>query len=77
KIITAESQNTLLINEKAVFEHEGKSYVFVNKDGTAKMTQIEKGLESEEQIEVIKGLQEGEEVILSPDESIEEGNKIQ
>ncbi|MDD4835440.1 MAG: efflux RND transporter periplasmic adaptor subunit, partial [Lutispora sp.] len=42
KIITAESQNTLLINEKAVFEHEGKSYVFVNKDGTAKMTQIEK-----------------------------------
>lgn len=76
KIITAASQNTLLINEKAVFEFDDKSYVFVNDNGTAKMTQIQKGLESDEKIEVIKGLQEGEQVILSPDEGIEEGTHI-
>lgn len=77
KIITAESQSTLLIDEKAAFEHEGQNYVFVNKDGTASMVQIEKGLESDDMIEVVRGLNEGEQVILSPDEDIEEGTIIQ
>ncbi|MEA4964188.1 efflux RND transporter periplasmic adaptor subunit [Lutispora sp.] len=76
KIVTASSQNTLIVNEKAVFEHEGKSYVFINHDGAARMIQIDKGLESDDEIEVLKGLNEGQEVILSPDENIEEGTII-
>lgn len=76
KIITASSRDTLLIEDKAVFEQGDNSYVFVNDNGTAKLRQIEKGLESDDMIEVTKGLQEGEKVILSPDENIEEGKEI-
>ena len=76
KIITASSENTLLINEKAVFEYQGKDYVFLNENGIARMKQIQKGLESEDNVEVLKGLEEGDEVILSPDEKIKEGIRI-
>ena len=40
------------------------------------MKQIEKGLKDEDKVEVLKGLQEGDEVILSPDEKIKEGTVI-
>jgi len=76
KIITADSKDTLLIEDKAVFDLGEKSYVFVNDNGTVKLRQIEKGLESDDMIEVIKGLKEGEQVVLSPDKNIREGIKI-
>jgi len=76
KIITASSQDILLIEEKAVFEQGDNSYVFVYDNGTARLRQIEKGLESDDMIEITKGLQEGEKVILSPSADIEEGTKI-
>ncbi len=76
KIITQSNKDALLIPDKAIFEYQGKDYVFVNEGGAAILRAIEKGLESNEQVEVLKGLNEGEEVILSPDESLEEGAKI-
>lgn len=76
KIITASKENTLLIDEKAIFEHQGKDHVFVNENGIAKLRAIEKGLESDESVEVLSGLKEGEKVILSPDETLAEGTKI-
>jgi len=76
KIITAGSKNTLLVEESAVFDYQGKAHVFVVEKGKAKLREIEKGLESDEKVEVIKGLREGEEVILSPDETIEDGAKV-
>jgi HlyD family secretion protein len=76
KIITASKENTLLIDEKAIFEYQGKDHVFVNENGVAKLRAIEKGLESDEYVEVLSGLKEGEKVILSPDEKLVEGTKI-
>lgn len=76
KIIKQSKKDTLLIPEKAVFNYQGKDHVFVNEDSIAKLKVIEKGLESSEQVEVLSGLEEGEEVILSPDETLEEGSKI-
>lgn len=76
RIITQSKKDVLLISDKAIFEYQGKDYVFVNEGGAAKLRAIEKGLESNEQVEVLKGLKEGEEIILSPDESLKEGAKI-
>ncbi|HYF82914.1 MAG TPA: efflux RND transporter periplasmic adaptor subunit [Clostridia bacterium] len=76
KIITQSKKDTLLIAEKAIFNYQGKDHVFINEKGLAKLRAIEKGLESNEQVEVLKGLNEGEEVLLSPDESLEEGARI-
>ncbi|HPW41084.1 MAG TPA: efflux RND transporter periplasmic adaptor subunit [Bacillota bacterium] len=76
KIIVKSKKDTLLIDEKAVFSYKGKDHVFVNEGGTAKLRAIEKGIESSEQVEVLRGLTEGEEIILSPDENLEEGTKV-
>ncbi len=76
KIITAGKENALIIEESAVFAYQGEDHVFVVEDGKAKLRRIEKGIESDERIEVLQGLTEGEVVILSPDEAIEEGTKV-
>jgi HlyD family secretion protein len=76
KIITASKENTLLIDEKAIFEYQGKDHVFVNENGVAKLRAIEKGLESDDRVEVLSGLKEGEIIILSPDEKLAEGTNI-
>ena len=76
KVITAAVENTLLIDEKAIFEYHGGDYVFLNDSGLARMIQIEKGLKSEDKVEVLKGLREGDEVILSPDERLKEGIRV-
>jgi HlyD family secretion protein len=76
KIITQSRKGVVLIPEKAVFDYLGKPHVFVNENGVSKLRTIEKGLESNEQVEVLTGLKEGEEIILSPDETLEEGMRI-
>jgi HlyD family secretion protein len=76
KIITASNENALLIDEKAIFEYEGKDHVFVNENGVARLRAIEKGLESDDRVEITAGLKEGEKVILSPDEKLAEGTKV-
>lgn len=76
KVVTQRKENTLLIPDKAVFEYQGKDSVFVNDGGIAKLRVIEKGLESDEQIEVLSGLKNGETVIVKPDDTLKEGTKI-
>ncbi|ATW28969.1 hypothetical protein DCMF_27980 [Candidatus Formimonas warabiya] len=76
KIITQSKKDTLLIDENAVFEYQGKDHVFAIENGRAKLRAIEKGIESDEKVEVLKGLKEGEKIILSPDEKIEDGTKV-
>jgi HlyD family secretion protein len=76
EIIVTNKEGVLLIPENAVFEKDGKDYVFVNEKDTAVLREIQKGIESKKQIEVISGLEAGEVVILSPDEKLEEGIAI-
>ncbi|KXG76480.1 efflux RND transporter periplasmic adaptor subunit [Thermotalea metallivorans] len=77
RIITQIKPEVLWIPENAVFEYEGNHAVFVNQKGTAVLRKIEKGIESGERVEIVKGLQQGEEVILSPNEKIKQGIQIQ
>ena len=76
KIVTDSKDNTILIPKDSIFDMEGKHFVFVNTDNKAELREVKKGLESQRQVEVISGLKEGEVVILSPDEKIEEGINI-
>lgn len=75
-VITNYKENILIIPENAVFKQNDKDYVFVNKNGIAELRNIEIGMESERKVEVLHGLNEGEEVIISPDEEISEGLAI-
>ncbi|MDD2446733.1 MAG: efflux RND transporter periplasmic adaptor subunit [Tissierellia bacterium] len=76
KIITDKSEDTLLAPENAVFDMEGKDYVFTIIDSKAILTQVKTGIESQRQIEILDGIEEGQIIILSPDNEIEDGIKV-
>ncbi|MDF2545288.1 MAG: efflux transporter periplasmic adaptor subunit [Anaerosolibacter sp.] len=76
RIVTLTKPNVLWIPENAVFEYQGADHVFINNNGAASLRKIEKGIDSEDRVEVVDGLKEGEQVILSPDETLTEGAKI-
>jgi len=77
KIITRSRKETLIIPEKAVFNYQGRDHVFVIENSKAKLRAIVKGIGNNDQVEILKGLEEGENIILSPDETLKEGIKIQ
>lgn len=76
RIITERKANILMIPESAVFEYNGKDHVFVNENGRAVLRQIEAGMKSDGKVEILDGLKEGEEVILSPGENLKEGIRV-
>lgn len=76
EITVEKKENVLRIPDLAVFEKEMKDCVYVIEDGKASLREIETGLEGEDFIEVVSGLSEGDMVILSPGDDIEDGVKI-
>lgn len=77
KLIVKQKESALLVNKKALFEHQGQDAVFAVENGKAILKVVEKGIENEDQIEIISGLSEGNTVILSPDEALSEGQAVQ
>lgn len=60
--IKAAGSERLIVPASAVVDNNGDCYVFVIEDGTAKKTPVVTGLQSEEKIEILKGLKGGETV---------------
>jgi HlyD family secretion protein len=58
-----------------------KEYVFVYKNGVARIRQVETGIQDDEYMEILDGLKEGEEVITAPysavSRKLESGNKVE
>ena len=77
RIITESSGDTLIVPENSLFSMDNKDYVFVAMDGRAKLREIQTGIQSGREMEVLSGLEKGEIVIMSPDGDLEEGSKIQ
>jgi HlyD family secretion protein len=53
-------------SESILDEEEVKEYVFLYKDGVAKLTEVETGVQDNTFIQITSGLSEGDEVIVSP-----------
>ena len=64
-IETAKKENVLVIPKRVVKRNNGAKLVRVFKNGQIEEREIEIGLEGDEYIEVISGLQEGEEVVIT------------
>lgn len=64
-IITAQKENALRIKKGQFVNGEGEHEVFVIRDGVAYKTPVRIGLASFDQYEIVDGLSEGEEVIIS------------
>lgn len=58
-------QQTLVVPKDAVVIRSGKKVVFTMDDGLAKWNYVETGLENEQSIEIIKGLQTGQKAIIT------------
>ena len=62
-IILQERQDTLLLSQGSVREYGDRSYVRVIEDDVRREIDVETGLEAGNKIEIIDGLEEGDEVI--------------
>lgn len=64
-VITAQKENVLRLKKGQFVNGEGDHEAFVVRDGTAYRTPVRLGLASFDQYEVVEGLAEGDEVIIS------------
>ncbi len=69
--------NILVVPDNTVFDMDNSKYVFLVEDDIAVLREIEIGLEGEDFIEIKSGLNEGDKIIVSPNEDIEEGIRIE
>ena len=76
EIITREHKDTLVVPPKAVLEREGKRTVFIVEESRALLKEVETGLNNENNIEIVKGLNEGEEVIIEGNYGLTDGAKL-
>jgi HlyD family secretion protein len=76
EIAVEKKEKVLRVPDLAVFEKDHKNCVYVIEGGKAVLRRLETGLEGEDFIEVISGLSEGERVIVSPGEDVEDGIRV-
>jgi len=76
RIIVNSKENALMVPKNSVFEMEDKEYVFIVDNGRAVLKEVKTGIEGQKHIEIVEGLEEGQLVILSPDNSLEDGMKV-
>ena len=73
-LITQSSSNTIIIPQESVLK---SSYVFVAVSGIAEKREVTLGIGNEEEIEVKKGIAEGEEVIVSGNIGLQDDEKVE
>jgi len=76
KIVGAERAQALLVPAQAVIQRDGKSTSFVVKDGRAALREVKAGVGDGKSVEVLAGLAEGEEVVVSGQESLSDAQAV-
>lgn len=76
KIITALEPKALFIPEKAVFEKDGADHVLAIKNHKIKLLSIETGIANDDYIQILKGLREGDKIVVDPDNKIKPGMRV-
>lgn len=72
---TAKNALTMPI-ETLVYNKENKPYVYIVKNDKAKKVEIETGIQSDTKVQIIKGLEKGQKVIISPADSLKNGTAV-
>jgi hypothetical protein len=77
-IIIQSTKDALSVPSFATFDDkEGKEYVYVIEDGKAKKLEVKKGARGIERTEIVEGLEEGQEIILSLEaKGLRDGKKV-
>lgn len=71
------SENTITIPKKAIFEEDGKKFVYtVNEDSRSVKTEVETGIETSTNIEIKSGINSDDTVVVGGIALITDGNKL-
>ncbi|MDC7235768.1 MAG: efflux RND transporter periplasmic adaptor subunit [Spirochaetales bacterium] len=77
RLITEESRNTLSVPSQAVLSYYGDSVVYrINDKNQAERIRITTGLTSDEQVEILEGLEEGDRVITQGQSNLTTGTAV-
>jgi len=76
RIATGKKENVLVIPRKAILYKQGKTYVFILKDGLAGQREITLGLTEEDLAEVASGIAEGEVIVSVGVENLKDGQPV-
>lgn len=77
RVITRSKPDANVVPRSALFRGaEGKWQVFAVRDGRAKLVPVETGLMNDESVEIVRGLGEGETVVLAPETSLSDGTRV-
>jgi multidrug efflux pump subunit AcrA (membrane-fusion protein) len=70
-------ENAVTISQSAVLSSStGEQVVFVVQDGTANLRKVRTGIESENRVQVIEGIESGEQVVVRGNETLKNGMKV-
>ncbi len=72
---TQKAENAMIVPQNAVYYDNGAPYVYVLADGTAHQVYIETGVSNADQIEVVSGLSESDQLITSWHPNLADGVK--
>jgi multidrug efflux pump subunit AcrA (membrane-fusion protein) len=77
KLVTDERKNTIVIPSDSLVRRAGDTYVFVvNPDKTVHMVDVDEGIRVDDRIEILKGLSNGDEVVVKGQTLLDEGSKV-
>ena len=73
---TGATSTGITIPYAALLDDGGQAYVFVVKDGVAKQRNVSPGNSAGDRIQILKGLQPGERVVVEGGTALEDGMKV-
>jgi HlyD family secretion protein len=76
RVIVWESDKVLKVPVSALFRRGNESAVYVVRGGKAVLVPVEAGRSSGSEVQILKGLNEGEEVILYPGDRVTDGQRV-
>jgi RND family efflux transporter MFP subunit len=74
--LLAEQENALLIPKAAVIKKEGEDLVFVVRDNHAHLQKVGLGLEKGNVVQILEGLKEGDQVVISGQTGLHGGDPV-
>ena len=75
-IITESHEDVVLIDRKMVQRRRGQKVVFIEEEGRAQQREVETGLEDRENVEILSGLEVGDQIITSNYETLSPRTRV-
>ncbi|RNB80627.1 efflux RND transporter periplasmic adaptor subunit [Brevibacillus nitrificans] len=72
-----QSAQSLVISRKAVFEENGKQYVYRLDQLTAKKVEVKTGVQTSDAVEILAGVKEGEQIVVRGQTLLKDGATVQ